>query len=368
MFSRSLTEATPKEIVYMIAKIAGLTLAFAFAIETAGAQTYSLQRSVIGGGGTVASGSYAVFGSVNQPGASLDIHAGNFLLVGGFWGVRIGNTSGDFDAASDFSSTANSDATTWSYRYKNSLARDGNYPLLPGFGATPAETAWTPGNPDPGAWTLNGDVPMVGVNRTGADRTYAANPPFPWPSDAMLLHPGNGKLVVVSWLCQTTALANISFRFSDLDPNGGNGIAWFVERNDFNHTLAAGSFTNGGASASLIVSNIAMFAGDRINFIADPNGDYSFDSSRLNAVISTKSVENLDLRILALARTGNDLLLSYNSFAGRNFALQSRGDLKAGTWTSLPGKTNTGDGGMVQVVLSNALVLPQQFYRVQMLP
>ena len=73
------------------------------------------------------------------------------------------------------------------------------------------------------------------------------------------------------------------------------------------------------------------------------------------------------LVITAAERIGNDLRLSFTSTAGRNYVIQSRADLVSGDWTNLPG-TNLGNGGIVQTTLTNALLAPQQFYRVRVLP
>ena len=74
------------------------------------------------------------------------------------------------------------------------------------------------------------------------------------------------------------------------------------------------------------------------------------------------------LRITAVARLGNDLRLSFNSLAGTNYVLQSRTDLVPGSWATLPGTTNSGNGSTVQQTVTNAVNLPQQFFRVEQLP
>ncbi len=48
-----------------------------------------------------------------------------------------------------------------------------------------------------------------------------------------------------------------------------------------------GSFGNGGASGMMNLNNIFVNAGDRINFIVDPNGDFFFDSTQVTATISS---------------------------------------------------------------------------------
>jgi sugar lactone lactonase YvrE len=74
------------------------------------------------------------------------------------------------------------------------------------------------------------------------------------------------------------------------------------------------------------------------------------------------------LRLTAVEKLGTDLRLGFTSQAGTNYALQSRADLSSGSWATLPGTTNSGTGGTVQQTLTNALIQPRQFYRVQQLP
>jgi len=200
-------------------------------------------------------------------------------LVAGFLPCALATS---YDAVTDFSNSTNTNASTWSYRYKpGSTVRDGVYTLLPGF--TPTNGSWSPTNP--GSWTVGGNVPEIGVNQTGTDVSYAVGPPFTWPKNTMLVHPGISDLVVLSWLSPVSSFFDIDFSFTDLDPNGGNGIAWFVERNSSLDTLSFGVFSNGGASTPQSLSNIFVNAGDRINFIVDPNGGYDYDSTKVTATI-----------------------------------------------------------------------------------
>jgi hypothetical protein len=189
-----------------------------------------------------------------------------------------------YDAVADFSSSTNTNTSSWSYRYQTGTVRDGIYPLLPTF--TAAAGTWSPTNP--GAWTLGGTIPEIGVNQTGSDATFIPGPgsgPFTWPNNTMSVHPGPAELVVLSWLSPASSLFDINFSFSSLDPNGGNGIAWFVDLNTTN--LSSGSYLDGGASGTMNLNNIFVNAGDRINFIVDPNGDYFFDSTKVTATINS---------------------------------------------------------------------------------
>ena len=201
------------------------------------------------------------------------------LLVAGCLSRAQANS---YDAVTDFSTTTNTNTSTWSYRYSPTTVRDGNYLLLPTYAPW---SSWTPTNPE--AWVSpSGDIPVIGVNQTGSNVTHAGAFPFTWPNGTMLVHPGPGEDVVLSWLSPSTSLININFSFSSLDPNGGNGVAWFVEKNSGLDTLSSGSYADGGTSGNMSLSGIPVIAGDRINFIVDANGDFFFDSTKLTAMIS----------------------------------------------------------------------------------
>ncbi len=188
-----------------------------------------------------------------------------------------------YDAVADFSSTTNASSNTWSYRYKDGLTRDGSYTLISSYGPA-GSGAWIPTNP--GAWSVGGFVPAIGVNRTASDATYEGSN-LTWPKGTMLVHPGGNQLVVVSWLSPSDGTATIEFSFTSLDATCGNGIAWFVERNDHGATLASGSIPRGGGSGSLSLTGVRVRAGDQINLVVDPNSDFVCDSTRLTATITT---------------------------------------------------------------------------------
>lgn len=196
-----------------------------------------------------------------------------------------------YDAVNDFSGTSNTETDTWSYRTSTSLAHDGNYTLLPGYRVFAGFT----GSPaDTSGWST-GFVPAIGVNRSSSDQFFVGFGPgaqFTWPAGALYLHPGSSTLALVSWLSPGAFSLDIAFQFSDLDanPNFLDGIDWAVEKNSGAGALASGSFANGGNSGPRSVAHIVVAAGDRINFIVGPNGDYQGDSSRLSAVITATPV------------------------------------------------------------------------------
>jgi hypothetical protein len=79
-----------------------------------------------------------------------------------------------FSATSDFSTTSNTDADTWSYLYKENDLRDGKYRLIetfePGLRLASAGVPMhaSPG-PDVNALQVEGDTPWVAMNTSGVD-------------------------------------------------------------------------------------------------------------------------------------------------------------------------------------------------------
>ena len=75
-----------------------------------------------------------------------------------------------------------------------------------------------------------------------------------------------------------------------------------------------------------------------------------------------------DLLITAVDRVGNDLRLTFGvALSGENYEVQSRTNLNFGSWESL-GDSILGNGSTAQVTVTNAFVVPQQFFRIYRLP
>ena len=75
-----------------------------------------------------------------------------------------------------------------------------------------------------------------------------------------------------------------------------------------------------------------------------------------------------DVRVTAEDRLGNDLRLMFTTILGKSYEVQSRANLVSGMWTSLPGTTTVGTGGVVQIMITSAFGQGQQFYRMRQLP
>jgi hypothetical protein len=203
-----------------------------------------------------------------------------FLSCGG------ARTSGAYDAVLDFSNTTNTESSTWSYRNSFSdMLRDGNYELMPVHSDT--RPYWNPPTP---YWAPFHGYVGIGVNRSGAPIPIASDlPQFTWPNNTIWITPPQGNsLAVVSWLSPVTGLADIEFSFTDIDPNGGSGINYFVDRNNLIGQLAGGTLANGGSTGVVSLTDVAINVGDRINFVVDPGigGGNEFDSTALTATIT----------------------------------------------------------------------------------
>ena len=200
-----------------------------------------------------------------------------------------------YDAVSEFSTTVNSESSRWSYRETSGdLTRDGSYDLLPNFDdpLSSGQPFWLPGTPYWNSTGFTGGA-RIGVNQSGG--SIARNPFFAvsifWPNNTIWLHPwglsaADKSLAVVSWLSPGPGFVEVEFSIADIDPGGGNGIAWFIDLGDSTGVLASGTIANGGSTGLLNVSTTAVSAGDRINIIIDANGNQNFDSTALTAEIT----------------------------------------------------------------------------------
>ena len=187
-----------------------------------------------------------------------------------------------FSVVDDFSTTTNTESSTWSYRSDTDMVHDGSYALLPTYGSQPSCCLWTGMT----YWHGSGPIPGIGVNNTGGTFNWLS---VNWPNNTVGMHPDSNGLTAVSWLSSGTGTIDINFTFADIDPGtccGSDGIRWYVDRNTT--TLASGSIANGGPSASMFLDNVTVSAGDRIFFIVDPGLDNNaFDSTSLVATITT---------------------------------------------------------------------------------
>jgi hypothetical protein len=122
-------------------------------------------------------------------------------------------------------------------------------------------------------------LPSVGLNASGSQRGN-------WPANGILVGPQGVNPVVVGWRSPVSGTVHVSAEFSDLDPDGGDGIGWFIEQGST--FIASGQLANGGApQGASLTTNVGM--GTTIFFIVDDGGnvDYLNDSTGLSVTISS---------------------------------------------------------------------------------
>jgi len=123
--------------------------------------------------------------------------------------------------------------------------------------------------------------PKVGVNFT--NKTLFPISTVGIPPHAVFVHPAPDRFAIVAWKSPLNAIVSITGAFTDLDPNCGNGILWFVEK--AGQRLAFGDLPNGG-SQSFSLPNVMVSPGQVLYFIVDPkNGDYSCDTTMVDLTI-----------------------------------------------------------------------------------
>jgi hypothetical protein len=218
------------------------------------------------------------------------------------------------DTAADFSTTVNTDTSTWSYRCKIGTTRDGNYPLFPSYG--PANGNWSPANP--GAWNLgSASLPEIGVNRTGQTVSNLTTTPgdnFSLANGTFFMRPQAGDLVVLSWLYPFNSPQGVIINavLTGID-HGGNGSTVYEEIRRSDNTLRA-SGSAGGSSGGVShfgdgVTAITMFPGERFDLILDSappfppmTEDDAHDAMSVSFTISVPEPSKLTL--LALGAVG----------------------------------------------------------------
>lgn len=100
-------------------------------------------------------------------------------------------------------------------------------------------------------------------------------------------------MAIIAWRSPLNGYVSISGAVSDDDPGGGDGILWFIDQNTTN--LAFGGFVNGGSqtfaagAGGAALNTAAVSVGDMIYLVIHPNGNYYFDSTRVNLAITVTS-------------------------------------------------------------------------------
>jgi hypothetical protein len=142
------------------------------------------------------------------------------------------------------------------------------------------------------SWRGAVDCPNVLINTTASEQAILT---FKLPPRSVAVHPGPANGVAVAWQSPVHATVKIVGRVADLDPSGGDGIAWRVEYcsdKGERRELAAGDFPNGGsadfdkaANASRLTA-VEVNPGDRVELLVLPKANHTCDTTFVKLAIS----------------------------------------------------------------------------------
>jgi len=210
--------------------------------------------------------------------------------------LAIAASAQTYDAARQFSLKINTDTSRWSYRYNTTGTRDGNYTLL-----TDVERFGSKWYNDKGKevavynWQVDPTTgPAIFANKRNSPiHTNYCCGRVVLPKWSIFNHPTTSTHLgdsVLSFLVPTGGTVTVKYRFTDIDPWGGNGIRWYVDLNSgVNGDLYSGKLhsTPGHIrTTGTRTFQIQVAKGDRLNFIIDSNSDWNFDSTAVIAIVS----------------------------------------------------------------------------------
>ena len=102
------------------------------------------------------------------------------------------------------------------------------------------------------------------------------------PSHSAFVHPGPSNDAVIAWHSPINGGVSLSFRVSDADCGGGDGIAWYIDRETTD--IASGSISNCGSDTHLSRPT-SVHRGTTLYLLIDPKADYSFDLTEIDLTI-----------------------------------------------------------------------------------
>ena len=190
------------------------------------------------------------------------------------------------ESSQDRSSLPCNSPRVWRFLQSSTLTRDPNTyaPLsryLPNAFGIVGLKLWDGSYVDP---LVN--QPFIGINTTGQVQQPLT---LIWPTYAVVAHPAPAQLLIVSWRSPIRGHVQVTGGVRDIDNQGGDGIAWFIDRGITN--LAVGEYYDGGVQSFLDgtggnnLNMIAVNRGDVLYFALHPKGNYSNDSTRLDITI-----------------------------------------------------------------------------------
>lgn len=138
--------------------------------------------------------------------------------------------------------------------------------------------------------TAPAGTPSVTVNSNAEPKKILT---FMLPAKSVCVHPGMTNGVAVGWKSPISGTVEISGRVVDADPACGNGIAWILDHRTSAgpKELARGAFDNGGAQSlaeagsGVAVRTVRLKAGESIELLVLPKGEYSCDTTEVQLTI-----------------------------------------------------------------------------------
>ena len=127
--------------------------------------------------------------------------------------------------------------------------------------------------------------PHISLNASGVNQVCD-----PWAAitvynATVFTHPTPSRYAVVGWKSPVSGKVSVKVAIADLDPWGGDGVDWFIQSG--NRVLANGVIANGGTDA-WNGAKIDIKKGDflYIGIGPGPNGEYTYDTTQLDIVIT----------------------------------------------------------------------------------
>src|ERR1700722_7063610 len=220
-----------------------------------------------------------------------------------------------YDDELQFDGNYNADTNMWSVRYQayndgttndpDFTDRNGIYAQIPDnwgyYGVNSSFEGWF------GIsyyQSIGAEFPSVEQNQTGTNFIWPGIPYFIIPENQVFMSPDENTISVVSWLAPSNGTVTITYDFNMLDDDrylgpdpANNGTLYYIDKGDYTGNLASGRLdpdTNDLSyilddtfntypfvldSGMQVIDNVSVNAGDRINFIIDPNGRRQQDAS-----------------------------------------------------------------------------------------
>jgi len=140
------------------------------------------------------------------------------------------------------------------------------------------------GGPSVRGWGSNA-TPWFGANPAEKPVTVST---FTLPARSVAMHPGSTRAVAAGWRSPLQGRVSIRGKVASGDPNGGNGIEWWIVRDgpSGSQVMASGAIERGGAQAfpsgaeGAKLSDVAVEPGDVVSLVVGAKGgDNGFDTT-----------------------------------------------------------------------------------------